>query len=282
VLLLHCLGPEGGRIETTENEMTDQPDEREFTSLQAEIDDRPLVEVTEFDTREEKNQELLVANAQRRKKIHPKKKAAVDLTIVSDSDRKDRLTRKDLMTMSELHLVGYSPKEISVKLETSTATVYYHLKNTLPVIWAEAAGSGSIELELAKLAEWERTAWAAFRASQGEIRTVTTKELASGAGVEVVTKIKNTPGNKAWLDMAMDVADRRAKLMGLYAPEQHVIQAEAIRVGGVDPSEFDKAMNERVKNAVEGLRAKGMASELLEDDGDVDKGEPFTIIQKES
>ncbi len=127
--------------------------------------------------------------------------------------------RRDI---TRLYLRGKTQAEIAKELEISRSMVAYDLKAILE-LWKKQTvrdlDADKVQ-ELEKLAELERTYWAAWDASLERMEATATErtEDHDGASTKATVKRESRYGNPAYLQGVMNCIQRRAKLLGLDAP----------------------------------------------------------------
>ena len=127
--------------------------------------------------------------------------------------------RRDI---TRLYLRGKTQAEIAKELEISRAMVAYDLgaiQNRWKRETVRDLDADKVQ-ELEKLAELERTYWAAWDASLERMEATATERTEDHDGASTKATVKREPryGNPAYLQGVMRCIERRAKLLGLDAP----------------------------------------------------------------
>lgn len=131
------------------------------------------------------------------------------------------------LTVAELYSKGWRCADIATHCEVAINTISNDLVH-IRKMWQEECVldyKTALAAQLAKLDKTECEAWAAWQRSMNPI--VTTKESPDGE-IEVITK--TSAGDPRFLSEVQGCIDKRAKLMGLYAPEKHDHQFGGERV----------------------------------------------------
>lgn len=148
-------------------------------------------------------------------------------------------------SVAQLYLDGVSVVEIAQRVGFTTPTIY----NDLSVIkeqWQEQANAARryhLSVTLARLDRIEREAWAAWERSKSPRLTKVGKTRIRGGEEERTRQQKeeSRDGDPHFLRIALDVAEQRAKLLGLYQEDrdrdrvitlaEHLQQSQHERLG---------------------------------------------------
>ena len=105
--------------------------------------------------------------------------------------------------------------------------------------------------ELAKLDEVEREAWEQWHRSTQDAETRTTSQTKDGP--VITDKAEGQSGNPALLDKIIKCSERRAKLLGLDAPEKLAVTSQSdIRVIGQNAADVLEAAAKKARGNVAG------------------------------
>jgi hypothetical protein len=140
---------------------------------------------------------------------------------------------RDLVTISDLYVRGFTYREIAEKLKTadrkytlSRQQIYYDVKEVREVWKSDHQDKmeGYLIEQLNKLDRLENEYWTAWEESKGEKEETAREDGQNGMGPftkDVVKKWKSE-GNAVFLAGVKDCIEKRAKLLGLYKEQvQH-------------------------------------------------------------
>jgi len=137
---------------------------------------------------------------------------------------------RDRLTISELHLKGWSQQRIADHLEVDKSTICREIKKIKAAWKAEVIEDHDIlvKQELRRLAMLEAEYWDAWQRSQQQRDTSFSERLATGkneAGevlgrIRQATKSEQKVGEAVFLNGIQRVVDSRCKLLGLFPEEK--------------------------------------------------------------
>lgn len=134
------------------------------------------------------------------------------------------------MITASMYLQGKKQSEIAAHLKCSQQNISLNLK-VIRDRWKESTSLGfdeHIAREIAKVDEVESECWEAWTRSKegrttksGRQRGTKEKGKVVDGDFEVSSRTEQSAGDVRFLDKVLDCIDKRAKLLGLYAPEKH-------------------------------------------------------------
>lgn len=149
---------------------------------------------------------------------------------------------RDRLRISSLYLQGWIQADIADEVELSQPTVSRDIK-ALQQEWLDLATANFDEAkakELAKIDHLEREYWAAWRRSQEDAESESTKmvEAQGGKRLEAQTQRKGQAGDPRFLSGVQWCIEQRCKILGVYAAEKVESIVTLIYDGNTDPDEL--------------------------------------------
>ncbi len=177
------------------------------------------------------------------------------------------VTPEVLETIAAMYSRGDSLRTIADAVAIAFQTVAYHLKTTIQPLWREGMVVEA-HVEMARVAELERTAWRKFESCEPITREQLRHECA-GKGmpealVERIVTRTSREGDPSWLHVVQWCIDHKAKVGGLYAAAKFQIDhGGEIRVAGMSPTELDEQALAMILAKIKERRAYAEAQKRL-------------------